>query len=69
MLKISGTARGKLTGGTISGQYVVFHMNNGVSQAIFMFNDGQTIWNGQFNGSPESWKIAQKILTDLKKNG
>jgi len=58
-----------LGGENFSGKYVLFEIDGGVVQAMYMVSDGTDIWNGQFSGSKEQWTEALGIIRKLKRNG
>lgn len=58
----------KIEGIEFTGEAVVFTIQGGFCQAMFMFGDGNQIWSGQFTGSEEHWAEALKILKQLKRN-
>lgn len=59
----------KIEGDDFSGSFVVFSIEGGFTQAMFMIGDEEGIWNGQFTGTPERWVEAVTILKSLKKKG
>lgn len=58
-----------LEGEAFSGRFVVFQVEGGFVQTMFMLSDGHGIWNGQFSGSEERWDEAIGILKKLKRPG
>ncbi len=69
MLEVAGSTKGKITGDAVSGEFVLFTMQAGMNQAMFVFSDGDEVWQGQFAGSPEQWTEALQILQTLQKKG
>ena len=69
MLKLESYTKGKFTGVTFSGEFVVFTMAGGGKQVMFMFSDGDGAWTGQYAGPSERWLEALEILKAVKKNG
>ena len=59
----------KIEGDDFSGSFVVFSIEGGFTQAMFMIGDEEGIWNGQFTGTPERWAEVIAILKSLKKKG
>lgn len=59
----------KIEGDDFSGSFVLFSIEGGFTQAMFMIGDEEGIWNGQFTGTPERWAEAVAILKSLKKKG
>ncbi|GAA5484386.1 hypothetical protein Hsar01_03630 [Haloferula sargassicola] len=59
----------KIEGDEFSGAFVLFSIEGGFTQAMFMFGDNEGIWNGQFTGTPERWADAIEILKSLKNKG
>ncbi len=59
----------KIKGSDFSGEAVVFAIQGGLYQTMFMLSDGDGIWNGQFSGSKERWEEAVEILKQLKRKG
>jgi len=59
----------KIEGIEFSGEAVVFTVQGGLYQTMFMLSNGDGIWNGQFSGSKERWKEAVEILKQLKRKG
>lgn len=57
-----------LVGDSFSGQFVTFTINDDLVQTMFMFSDGDGLWNGQFTGTKEKWIEALDILKKLKRN-
>jgi len=57
----------KIEGDPFSGSYVLFAIQGGVMQAMFMVGDEEGIWNGQFTGTSKGWAEALAILKGLKK--
>lgn len=57
-----------IEGKQFSGEVVIFSIEGGMYQTIFMLSDGDGIWNGQYTGTKEGWTDAVNILKALKKN-
>ena len=61
--------KGEFLGDPFSGNYVEFTIKGGMKQVMFMFSDGNGIWNGQYAGSADGWMEAMETLKAIKKNG
>jgi hypothetical protein len=60
--------KGEFIGEPFSGKFVAFTMEGGLTQTIFMFSDGDGIWNGQFSGTAARWLDVLEILKAIKKS-
>ncbi len=56
----------KISGTTFSGEGVLFRLEGGMVQTLFMVAADKTLWNGQFTGPEERW---QEALATLKAMG
>lgn len=68
-LDSSTYTQGEFIGYPYSGKYVEFTIKGGMKQVMFMFSDGDGIWNGQYTGSADGWIEAMEVLKSIKKNG
>lgn len=59
----------KIEGIEFAGEVVIFTIQGGSYQTMFMLSDGDGIWNGQFSGWKERWAEALEILKQLKRKG
>jgi hypothetical protein len=59
--------KGEFLGDPFSGNYVEFTIKGGLKQVMFMFSDGNGIWNGQYTGSADGWIEAMEVLKAIKK--
>jgi len=66
-LEKEGFKKENIEGTGFSGESVIFTINGGLYQKIFMLSYGDRIWSGQFSGSKERWAEAVKILKYLKR--
>jgi len=68
-LEKEGFVKEKIEGIEFTGEVVIFTIQGGMYQAVFMLSNGDGIWNGQFSGSKERWLEALEILKGLKHKG
>ena len=48
------------------GSFVLFEVEGGIAQTLFMFGRGTDLWNGQFTGPGEDWEAALSIVRSLE---
>jgi hypothetical protein len=59
---------GEFIGYPFSGKYVEFTIKGGLKQVLFMFSEGNGIWNGQYIGPADGWTDAMEVLKSIKKS-
>jgi hypothetical protein len=69
-IKLESTAytSGEFIGYPFSGKYVEFTIKGGLKQVLFMFSEGNGIWNGQYIGPADGWLDAMEVLKGIKKS-
>jgi hypothetical protein len=68
-IKLENTTytKGEFLGDPFSGDYVQFTVKGGMKTVMFMFSDGNGIWNGQYTGSADGWIEVMELLKGIKK--
>jgi hypothetical protein len=67
-LESSKYTKGEFIGYPFSGKYVEFTIKGGLKQVLFMFSEGNGIWNGQYIGPADGWTDAMEVLKAIKKS-
>lgn len=69
-IKLASTdfTQGEFIGDPFSGKYVEFTIKGGLKQVLFMFSEGDGIWNGQYIGPADGWLDAMEVLKGIKKS-
>jgi hypothetical protein len=67
-LESTNYTKGEFIGYPFSGNYVEFTIKGGLKQALFMFSEGNGIWNGQYIGPADGWLDAMEVLKAIKKS-
>jgi hypothetical protein len=68
-LESSDYTKGEFLGNPFSGNYVQFTIKSNMKLVMFMFSDGNGIWNGQYTGSADGWIEAMEVLKGIQKSG
>ena len=66
---VGGYTKEKFTGAACTGEYIAFTIEGGIRMVMFIFENGNEMWQGQFTGSAERWNDALEILKTLKRKG
>ncbi len=60
--------KGDFIGDPFTGKFVLFTLDGGLVQTLFMFTDGDTLWQGRYSGTSQSWLDSVEILKALRKS-